>query len=103
MWDISLILSSKIMARRGNPRLDESRNNDTTAANLARIELADAYAVEVLSWLRDALNEDNVGTHAERAKWLNTKGFKTRRGNAWTKRAVARLVARAIERGLRIG
>ena len=91
------------MARRGNPRLDAVRPKDTSKPNEKRTELADAKAREVLVALEEAYHEHGVKTNGERAKWLNANGYKTRRGNDWSKKAVERLVKRVTRPGFQLG
>lgn len=85
--------------RRGNPRLDEVRPRDTTKANAARTAKADAHAREVLAALERAYHEEGVKTNGERAKWLNSNGYRTRRDKLWSKKAVERLVRRVVRPG----
>lgn len=86
-------------SKRGNPRLAAVRPSDTAQANARRTALADAFAKVTLEALRVAYHDDNIRTNAERAKWLNQKGYRTRRGGLWSKKAVERLVKRVTRPG----
>ena len=75
---------------RGNPRLDEVRNRDTTAATAARSKAAEQRAKDLYWTVADAYGE-GCKTYGEIARWLNKKGQKTPRGKAWTHVAVRRV------------
>jgi hypothetical protein len=90
------------MTRRGNPRLHEVRPRDTTRANLARTALADDHARATLAALEFAYYECGVNQNGERAAWLNANGYRTRRGNLWSKKAVERLIKRIVRPGFKL-
>lgn len=78
-------------APRGNPKLDQVRNNDTTEANEKRKSLADDHARVLIGALMQANSEGVKMPYDNYAKWLNDAGYSTRRGNLWTSRTVSRL------------
>lgn len=68
-------------APRGNPKLDQVRNNDTTEANRKRKALADNHARVVLEALKQASMEGVKMPYGNYAEWLNNANYSTRRGN----------------------
>jgi hypothetical protein len=86
------------MTKRGNPKLGEVANKDTSAANAARMQRADAFALEIA----ELLYEEGV-PKAQFVSWLNAKRKFTRKGNPWTRFAIRRLFKRldAIRQGQR--
>ena len=74
----------------GNPRLEAVRNADTAAANTARTRLADQFAHDMAEVI-----EEIPGSLQHRANVLNERGFRTRRGKAWTAAAVRNVLRRA--------
>lgn len=89
----------KVAGKRGNPRLDQVRNKDTTAAKAARVRKADEFAMAMKDFLAVARYEDGAKTYGDIARWLNAKGVKTPRGNAWSTKQVERLVERLAALG----
>ena len=77
----------------GNPRLDEVRCTDITAAQTARIAKAKARNSEIL----DVINEiqSDAGELSLRAisRRLNEAGYKTSRGKDWQATSVKRILA----------
>ena len=80
--------------KRGNPRLDQVRNTDTTAAKAARVRKADEFAMSMKKVIGAARYNHGAKTYGDIARWLNAEGVKTPRGSAWTTRQVGRLVRR---------
>jgi hypothetical protein len=79
-------------APRGNPKLDQVRNKDTTEANKKRKSLADDHARVIAAALLRASTVDDIGMpFGNYADWLNANGYSTRRGHAWTGRTVSRV------------
>lgn len=78
-------------APRGNPTLDQVRNNDTTEANKKRKTLADDHARVLVGALMQANKEGIKMPYGNYAEWLNDAGYSTRWGNPWTSRTVSRL------------
>ena len=76
---------------RGNPKLDQVRNDDTTEANKKRKTLADDHARVLVAALMQANKEGIKMPYGNYAEWLNDAGYSTRRGNPWTGRTVSRL------------
>lgn len=74
----------------GNPRLDEARRVGVKAAEAA----ADRFAENLMPIIR-GLQARGVSSLRSLAESLNARGFKTRRGAAWTPMAVSRVVGRA--------
>jgi DNA invertase Pin-like site-specific DNA recombinase len=77
----------------GNPRLDEVRCTDITAAQTARIAKAKARNGEIL----DVINEiqSDAGELSLRAisRRLNEAGYRTSRGKDWQATSVKRILA----------
>lgn len=82
------------MKRKGNPSFSSIRNRDTTKATEARVAAADAFALEVGLFLHETLGEAPRDSMHGTAEWLNENNYLTRRGSAWTAKAVTRLFAR---------
>jgi len=78
----------------GNPRLDEVRNTDTTAATLAKTAKANSRNAEMLEIMNEI--QDSVSTALstrQLAKHLNDAGYKTARGGHWHPTSVSRVLA----------
>ena len=78
----------------GNPRLDEVRNTDTTAATLAKTAKANSRNAEMLEIINEI--QDSVSTALstrQLAKHLNDAGYKTARGGHWHATSVNRVLA----------
>ena len=78
----------------GNPRLDEVRNTDTTAATLAKTVKANSRNAEMLEIINEI--QDSVSTALstrQLAKHLNDAGYKTARGGHWHATSVNRVLA----------
>lgn len=82
--------------RLGNPRLDECRNSDTTAATTARQNAAKAYAAEITAVVDDIRIKLPNASLRKIASELNARSFATRRGCHWTAAAVRRALIRAL-------
>ena len=76
--------------QRGNPRLAEVRNTNTSAANAARTVAADDFAAEMFEPLRQAA-VDGCASDAAQARWLTSNGYKTPWGRDWSHVAIRRL------------
>ena len=87
------------MKKRGNPRLADQRNSDTTNANLARQLKADEFVLRQLPLMLKLMKRDL--SNREQAEWLNANGHKTRDHNDWSERAVYRYWQRVRSRKLR--
>jgi hypothetical protein len=91
--DISLIQMTQ--KKRGNPRLDEVRNNDVTAANLERARLTDEHAETIVKAVIELQNVTGGGmSYGRYAKLLNVQGYRTRRGKFLTGRQISRIMKR---------
>ena len=78
----------------GNPRLDEVRNSDTTAARAARVSQAKQRNIEILEIINEM--RDSVGNALslrDLTKMLNDAGYKTSRGKEWHPTSVSRVLA----------
>jgi len=78
----------------GNPRLDEVRNSDTTAARAARVSKAKQRNIEILEIINEM--RDSVGNALslrDLTKMLNDAGYKTSRGKEWHPTSVSRVLA----------
>ena len=78
----------------GNPRLDEVRNTDTTAATIAKTAKANSRNAEMLEIINEI--QDSVSTALstrQLAKHLNDAGYKTARGGHWHATSVNRVLA----------
>lgn len=80
--------------RRGNPRLDQVRNTDTSEAKVARVRRADEFAVDMRDFVATARYDHGAKPYGVIARWLNVEGAKTPHGSAWSSRQVGRLVHR---------
>ena len=87
------------MVKRGNPRLADQRNSDTTNANLARQQRADEFALRQLPLMLKLVARDL--SNRQQAEWLNANGHKTRKQKDWSERAVYRYWQRVRSRKLR--
>ena len=78
----------------GNPRLDEVRNSDTTAARAARVINAKQRNAEMLDIINEMRDEsDNDLSLRDLTKMLNAAGYKTSRGKKWHPTSVMRVLA----------
>lgn len=78
----------------GNPNLHLVRNNDTTAARLARSEKAKARNAEIREVIREIQDHSEAELSSrELAQALNNAGYKTARGKPWSHVAVLRVMA----------
>lgn len=85
--------------KRGNPRLDDVRNTDLSAANEERQRQADELAEQIANLLRDAMDEYGGGRSMQfYADCLNEQGHRTAWGKLWTRKQVRRVLARLSEK-----
>lgn len=84
-------------APRGNPKLDQMRNKDTSAANKRRTDLANDHAREMAKAMAKAMGEGISRPYRHYAEWLNNNGYRTRQGNTWTSSTVARLHKKVLD------
>ena len=78
----------------GNPRLDEVRHTDTTAATAARTSKAkqrNAEILEIINEMRDSAG--NALSLRDLTAMLNDAGYKTSRGKEWHPTSVSRVLA----------
>lgn len=80
--------------RKGSPRFLEIRNEDTTKANAAREQRADDWGMSILLALNQATLENPGMTQSGYARWLNERGYKTRRGSVIHRYHVLRVFRR---------
>lgn len=71
----------------GNPRLDECRNSDVTAA-IARNKLDYEEYLSDIQPIIQTIRDEGVTTLSGIAEELNRRGFQTRRGKKWTAQQV---------------
>lgn len=91
---ISLIRMKKSL--RGNPKLDEVRNRDITAANAERVRLADEHGMVIMNAIHVAQNQHGHMTLKDYAAWLNDQGYRTRRNSLFTAAHIRRLFDRFL-------
>ena len=78
----------------GNPRLDEVRNSDTTAARAARVSQAKQRNIEILEIINEMRDSvENALSLRDLTKMLNDAGYKTSRGKEWHPTSVSRVLA----------
>ena len=78
----------------GNPKLDEVRYTDTTAATAARTSKAkqrNAEILEIINEMQDSAG--NALSLKDLTTMLNEAGYKTSRGKEWHKTSVSRVLA----------
>ena len=78
----------------GNPKLDQVRCTDTTAARTARVEKAKERNTEILEVINEI--QSNAGSELslrQISKQLNEAGYTTARGKAWQATSVMRVLA----------
>ena len=78
----------------GNPKLDQVRCTDTTAARTARVEKAKERNTEILEVINEI--QSNAGSELslrQISKQLNSAGYTTARGKAWQATSVMRVLA----------
>tara|TARA_R110002126_G_scaffold291062_1_gene450184 strand:+ start:6645 stop:7313 length:669 start_codon:yes stop_codon:yes gene_type:complete len=78
----------------GNPRLNEVRHTDTSAATEARTTKAKQRNAEILEIINEM--RDSTGTEVslrDLTKMLNDAGYKTSRGKEWHPTSVSRVLA----------
>lgn len=76
----------------GNPKLDQVRNTNTTAANATRTAKAQEHQTEVRQVI-DELQEDSGAMSLRQiAAQLNEAGYRTSRGGHWHPTSVARIM-----------
>jgi len=78
----------------GNPKLDQVRCTDTTAARIARVEKAKERNTEILEVINEI--QSNAGSELslrQISKQLNEAGYTTARGMAWQATSVNRVLA----------
>ena len=95
--------------KRGNPRLNEVRNTDTTAAVIAKRKAADVFALKVHAALiaddhwqqykKRVHKLKGVVTYEAFIKYLNMADYTTRQGGQWQKSSARNLVYRMAELG----
>lgn len=74
----------------GNPRLEQVRNSDLTAANQARVKNAEDFARSIFPHLLD-IARDGISNSSEIVRELNRRGIKARRGGKWSLKQYQRL------------
>lgn len=77
----------------GNPRLDEVRCTDITAAQTARIAKAKARNSEILDVINEIQSEAGELSLRAISRRLNEAGYKTSRGKDWQATSVKRILA----------
>ena len=77
----------------GNPRLDEVRCTDITAAQTARIAKAKARNGEILDVINEMQSEAGKLSLRAICRRLNDAGYKTSRGKDWQPTSVKRILA----------
>ena len=78
----------------GNPRLDEVRNTDTTAATIAKTAKANSRNAEILEIINEIKGSVSTALSTRQlAKHLNDAGYKTARGGHWHATSVNRVLA----------
>ena len=77
----------------GNPRLDEVRCTDITAAQTARIAKAKARNTQILDVINEIQSEAGKLSLRAICRRLNDAGYKTSRGKNWQPTSVKRILA----------
>lgn len=78
----------------GNPKLDQVRCTDTTAARTARVEKAKERNTEILEVINEIQSNAGVELSLRQiSKQLNEAGYTTARGKAWQATSVMRVLA----------
>jgi DNA invertase Pin-like site-specific DNA recombinase len=77
----------------GNPRLDEVRCTDITAAQTARIAKAKARNSEILDVINEIQSEAGELSLRAISRRLNEAGYRTSRGKDWQATSVKRILA----------
>lgn len=82
---------------RGNPKLEEVRNKDVSAANRRRKDLADEHAREIAKAILAIQKEEGGGkSYAAYADRLHERGYRTRRGKRISGKQVSRVFKRFV-------